>query len=284
MNNEDDIKLCFLDTSLIDTSDFFGASELLRAYDIANEGKLRHEYYTTEYLLHGKLDIEGSSRTVSLSELRKEGLFDLMPELDDEQRKPKLWSGVNELRKSVAVTNRPISVQDGSVALWIGSLFAGAFTMPMMVALLSLRRRALDDERFLRVVRELAGRDTYYLIVSKSGAANKLSDPKRDFTAPHWTHSANTVNAPEVINFERMMSEAFYEMRKLEAKRVVEVDELEVGLSGLSVASGETSQQSKSRSGQGADNENEGADKSGEDEVSSSARGGLRVYLGYRGI
>lgn len=158
VSDEDDLRICVLDTSLIgDTSRFIRASELLSSYMIEDNRKLPHKYFTTEYILYGGLNIEGSSRTVSLSELRGEGLFDLIPELDDEDKKPQLWLRVDELRRSIARTNCPVSVHEGSLALWIAFLFGGAFTMPVMIALLSVRRRKLDDERFLRIVRDIAG-------------------------------------------------------------------------------------------------------------------------------
>lgn len=80
-----------------------------------------------------------------------------MPEFDDEEPKKFLWLRVDELRNTMATTLTPISGIDGGLALSIASLFGGAWTMPVMVALLSLRRREPDDARFLRLLRAFGG-------------------------------------------------------------------------------------------------------------------------------
>lgn len=145
---ECDVKLCMLDTSTLDTTPFFPAPDLIRIYHIpeyANDSKLRYPYYENEYLSHGQLCVEGMSSTVSLATLREEGLLDLIPWLDDESEKHLLWLRVHKLRGSLFATQTPISAREGSLALWIAALFGGMMTMPMLVALLSLRKRSPED-------------------------------------------------------------------------------------------------------------------------------------------
>ena len=97
---------------------------------------------------------------MSLSKLREEGLFELIPWLDDEKHKIYLAGRVQNLRGSLFNVPHPISAKYGALALWIASLFAGdsgELVMPMFIALLSLWRRNPMDERFLRIVQTYAG-------------------------------------------------------------------------------------------------------------------------------
>lgn len=145
-----------LDTSKIETRSFFAASDLLRIYRIPDEGKLAHRYYTTEYLYHGGLFVHGSSSTVSFNLLCEYGLFRLLPELDDRRFKPLLCKTVEHLRITMVPVPSSVAPTEGRTALQIASLFDKDFTMPVMVALLSLRRRAPDDEYFMKLVSDYA--------------------------------------------------------------------------------------------------------------------------------
>lgn len=152
-----DVQICVLDTSKIETCSFFAASDLLRIYRVPDEGKLAHRYYNTEYLYHGGLFVHGSSSTVSFNFLREYGLFSLLPELDDPRYKPLLCKTVENLRVTMVTIPRPVAPIEGRTALQLASLFGTEFTMPMVVALLSLRRRAPDDAYFLKLVTDYAG-------------------------------------------------------------------------------------------------------------------------------
>lgn len=155
--HDQDVQICVLDTSKIETSSFFAASDLLRIYKVHDEGKLAHRYYIAEYLYHGGLFVHGSSSTVSLNHLREYGLFSLLPEMDDNRFKPGLCKTVESLRNTMVSVSRPVNPIEGRTALQTASLFGKDFTMPMMVALLALRRRAPDDLSFLRLVSDYAG-------------------------------------------------------------------------------------------------------------------------------
>ena len=152
-----DVQICVLDTSKIETCSFFAASDLLRIYRVPDEDKLAHRYYEAEYLYHGGLFVHGCSRTVSLNLLREYGLFTLLPELDDLKFKPDLWKTVESLRITMVSVLRPVAPIEGRIALQLASLFEKDFTMPLMVALLSLRRRAPNDSHFLRLVSDYTG-------------------------------------------------------------------------------------------------------------------------------
>lgn len=152
-----DVQICVLDTSKIETCSFFAASDLVRIYRVPNEGKLAHRYYVAEYLYHGGLFVHGSSSTVSFNLLREYGLFSLLPELDDLEFKPKLCIAVETFRVRTVSVLRPVAPIEGQIALQIASLFEKDFAMPLMVALLSLRRRAPDDGNFLTLVSNYAG-------------------------------------------------------------------------------------------------------------------------------
>ena len=152
-----DVQICVLDTSKIETCSFFAASDLIRIYRITDEGKLAHRYYVAEYLYHGGLFVHGSSSTVSFNLLREYGLFNLFPELDALEFKPKLCIAIESFRLRMVSVLRPVSPIEGQIALQIASLFEKDFAMPLVVALLSLRRRAPDDENFSKIVSNYAG-------------------------------------------------------------------------------------------------------------------------------
>lgn len=152
-----DIQICVLDTSKIETSSFFAASDLLRIYAVADEGKLAHRYYIAEYLYQGGLFVHGSSSTVSLEILMKHGLFNLLPELDYPEWREKLCNAVEHFRDIMFSATLAITRVEARIALQLASLFEKQFTMPVMVALLSLRSRDPDDSKFLTLVADYAG-------------------------------------------------------------------------------------------------------------------------------
>ena len=152
-----DVQICMLDTSKIEKCSFFAASDLLKIYRVPDEGKLAHRYYTAEYLYHGGLLVHNSSSTVTLNLLREYGLSSLLPELDDLGGKSFLYKTIENLRGIMVSVSRPIAPIEGRTAIQIASLFEKEFSMPVMVALLSLRRRASDDEYFLKLVADYAG-------------------------------------------------------------------------------------------------------------------------------
>ena len=118
-----EVQICILDTSKIETCSFFAASDLLRIYNVPDEGKLAHRYYTAEYLYHVGLFIHGSSSTVTLNLLRECGLFSLVPETDDADWKMMLCKAVDHFRNKMFSVSRPVTSDEGRPALQIASLF-----------------------------------------------------------------------------------------------------------------------------------------------------------------
>ena len=79
----------------------------------------------------------------------------LLPDLNDPEFK--LCKVVENHHLKMVSVLRPIAPIEGRTALQLASLFEKDFTMPVMVALLSLSRRSPDDEHFLKVIA-----DTWY--------------------------------------------------------------------------------------------------------------------------
>lgn len=214
-----DVQICVLDTSKIETCSFFAASDLIRIYRVPDEGKLAHRYYVTEYLYHGGLFVHGSSSTVSFNLLREYGLFNLLPELDDLEFKPKLCIAVENFRVRMVSVSRAVAPIEGQIALQIASLFEKDFTMPLMVALLSLRRRAADDGYFLRLI-------------------SNYAEPSRDFTGifPQNRDTSTEAEAPELANFGLLMSTAYAVMQRMQSTTSDETAELGNALDALSAS------------------------------------------------
>ena len=154
---ERDVKICVLHTSKIDTRSFFAVSDLLCIYKVADRDKLTHRYYSAEYLYHGGLSVHGSSSTVPFNRLRECGLFSLLPEMDDPTWKSSLWNAVARFRNVMCSVPQSIAQGECRAALRLASLFEKELRMPVMVALLALRRRDPDDSSFLTLVVDYAG-------------------------------------------------------------------------------------------------------------------------------
>ncbi|CAD6576172.1 MAG: hypothetical protein ASARMPREDX12_007780 [Alectoria sarmentosa] len=212
-----DVQICVLDTSKIETCSFFAASDLLRIYRVPDEDKLAHRYYEAEYLYHGGLFVHGCSRTVSLNLLREYGLFTLLPELDDLKFKPDLWKTVESLRITMVSVLRPVAPIEGRIALQLASLFEKDFTMPLMVALLSLRRRAPNDSHFLRLVSD-------------------YTEPSRDFSWIIPPYRVNSAEAPELTNFAQLMNKAYVGTVRTKSQGLDETTELGSALDALSAS------------------------------------------------
>jgi len=157
VSQECDIKICLWERDAAGNP-IYPASNLIEFYRLPSEGVLRPEYHITEYLSHGKIDVKGCSSTVSLEELRRAGLFDLMPELDDENTKHDLFTRVLTLRSTILTTPIAISDFESKTARGIASLFARQYTMQAMLALLSLRLRDCEDAEFINMIQHDASK------------------------------------------------------------------------------------------------------------------------------
>ena len=156
-STEHELRVCVLDTSRFNTSTFFPAPRLIQEFDLSASSDVVHEYHTTTYLAHGSLNVRNCSSTMSLACLRDNGLFDLMPALDDESSKQRLFSRVQDLRQTIVSATIPLSPAMCQDAFQVASSFDPEWWMPMMLAFLALRGLPLDAEVLVRFIRELAG-------------------------------------------------------------------------------------------------------------------------------
>ena len=92
------VRICILDTWKLETKPFYPATLLLKACNISNTGKLRHEFFTTEFLLIGKLEVYGCCGSVSLSDLIDGGIFEVLPQLNKPKGKGLLVITLNNIR------------------------------------------------------------------------------------------------------------------------------------------------------------------------------------------
>ena len=215
VSDEHHIKLCVLDTSSLDTYVFLPAPGLIAKYDLLINTEARRRYHDDEYLVHGKLDVDGLADTVSLATLRAEGLFDLVPELDEEEDKPRLRRRILQWRTRLCNAPMPISPKDRGLALWIASLFGTGLTIPMLIALLSLRGRPLVDKSFLRVIRIFPGKliePTERTLPCKG--ADITTDSARTFRALYPHYRGSYTAAPEQFIFTDVMNEVYHEVNK----------------------------------------------------------------------
>ena len=155
---EHELKVCVLDTTRFSTGTFLPALQLIQTYGLSAFKDCMVPYHSTEYLVHGSLNVRNCSRTVSLACLRENGLFDLMPELENESWKQYLFLRVQNLRQTLASTVIPFCQGTFHNALRVASSFGDEWTMSMMMALLALRGKFQSSEVFLQLIRESAGK------------------------------------------------------------------------------------------------------------------------------
>ncbi|KAL9072550.1 MAG: hypothetical protein Q9161_003562 [Pseudevernia consocians] len=117
----------------------------------------------------------------------------------------------------MVATPRIVAAIEGRTALQVASLFDNEFTMAVMVALLSLRRRASDDGYFLKLVADYA-------------------EPSRDFTEIILPYRGTSTEAPELANFAHLMNRAHSETMRMISKDPDETAELGTALDALSAS------------------------------------------------
>lgn len=144
-----DVCICVLDTRKLSDVSIYPATSLLRVYEIENKGKLKHEYYLGEYLVHGSIEDSSCFEVVSLQHLKQCGLFRHFSELDEEHGKRFLYRRVLELRSTYFLQPTPVTSSEILSLTKLGALFGEKFALPITVAFLSLRLRSLKDEYVL---------------------------------------------------------------------------------------------------------------------------------------
>jgi hypothetical protein len=90
-------------TRKIARGSFLPASILMIYFGIETVDKYNYtpEDLRDEYLSQGTVDIYARSTTTTLVALIRDGLYDLIPELNIESKKTFLWSRVKELREEL---------------------------------------------------------------------------------------------------------------------------------------------------------------------------------------
>lgn len=122
VSKEWDIKICLLNNRVANVSTY-AASDLIEVYDLPSEGECHPEYHTNEYITHGHIFFDECASVVSLERLRAAGLFELVPELDEEGKKHQLYLRVHELRRMLFLNSSSLSRLDCQVALRTASLY-----------------------------------------------------------------------------------------------------------------------------------------------------------------
>lgn len=151
----DDICLCVLDTSLLPRGTFIPAGTLMVAFGIETVTKYNYtpEDLCDEYLPQGSVNIQSKSATTSLDSLINSGLYDVIPELDVNEKKRYLWRRVQELRTQLFAEAMPASSEEIDQARRLAiTCFGGEFTQPMLIMLLALRKRLMRDPLILNEI------------------------------------------------------------------------------------------------------------------------------------
>lgn len=172
--------------------------------------------------MHGSLNVRNCSKTVSLACLRENGLFDFMPEFDDEFWKQRMFLRVRNLRQTLASTVIPLSQETCQKALRIASLFGEEWTMAIMMAFLALRGTLQNSEVLLQLIRAFTGKLSRNAHLPRT-LTHYTSEPKRDFLHPLPPYEGHYVDAPELAHFVEMMNWGYTEMQKI---RLCESDAL----------------------------------------------------------
>lgn len=172
--------ICVLDTRKLINSSIYPATSLLQACEVKNEGKLQHEYYVTEYLLHGALENANSFSVVPLEILERQGLFQQFPELNDERESRYLYRRVQHLRQLFFGRTWSVTDEETKAFRKMAECFGDdEFIVPVTAAFLSLRHRGKLENNVLEKIPIGSGRIRF----------------------PPWTPF-------DVAGFERLQSEA----------------------------------------------------------------------------
>ncbi|KAK4692504.1 hypothetical protein P7C71_g4717, partial [Lecanoromycetidae sp. Uapishka_2] len=210
VSSETYINICLLDTHAAKMK-AYAASDLIGVYKLSGDD-FHDEYHTNEYTAHGQLDVRNCSSTVTLEKLRTDGLFELVPELDEKGEKHYLFLRVQYLRQTLFSNPSAITNAEGQTAMRVASLFRKQYALPAMIALLSLRLRRPEDAEFVRLVQE-------------------VGVPLRDCLTPYRDTELSVQSAPEVVNFGDLMKAANLLMSKVRSEASTELLRLGTTLS-----------------------------------------------------
>jgi hypothetical protein len=143
-----------VDTWKMAETAFYHAETLLKIYEIPDEGKLQHRFYTAEYLTVGAVNMNAcNSDVVLFHDLVKDGLFKLIPHLDCPTQRSGLWLPVANIREIYFNTPTAISQQDMEIARALARNICQSLSLAFLVNLLALQKRQKRDELFSTVIR-----------------------------------------------------------------------------------------------------------------------------------
>ncbi len=169
-----------LDSRKSVNNSIYPATSLLQVYEVKSEKKLRHEYYATEYLLHGALENANSFSVVALEILERQGLYQQFPELNEERRSEDLYLRVLYLRRLFFGRTWTVTDEEVKALRKMAECFSDdELVVPVTAALLSLRRRGNLKDNVLEKILIGSGRTRF----------------------PQWTPF-------DVAGFEKLQSEA----------------------------------------------------------------------------
>jgi hypothetical protein len=131
---------------------------LLQAYNIESTGKLRQDYYYSEYLLQGRL-YSDIIVTTSLDKLIAYGLYKLYPLFAEVAQKRQLCLRVLQLRETFRDTPKELTNKDIIIAERIAdSCFLYIDIRPeIIISLLSLQPQYRLEPRILGAFRQPLG-------------------------------------------------------------------------------------------------------------------------------
>jgi hypothetical protein len=158
-DNPANVLICILDTWKMGAETFYHAESLLDLYSVPNEGKLRHHYYTAEFLSKGALNLSPghSSDVVSFSNMVDSGLYNLVPHLRP-GCEPQLCIPVSNIRATYFNIPTQISEQDIQIASRLAQFMCTYLELPFFTNLLSLQKRDAEDELFKAGWKALIGK------------------------------------------------------------------------------------------------------------------------------
>jgi len=117
----------------------YPAPDLCRAFDVPILGATRHDRLIHEYLFHGALENAGCYEMIPFDKLLDVGLYEWFPELYFVQKT--LWVRVVVLRASLFNKKAtPIGLKDVDMTKKLGTCFSRAFTLPMTVAFMTMKK------------------------------------------------------------------------------------------------------------------------------------------------
>lgn len=147
LKGQADVQLALVDTSKFPPGTFIPTTTLLEHLGLSEQvdPNLKHDYHEVEYLAQGTLEVYGFCQVVPWDILLRNGLFELVPELDEPPYRYKLLSRVRELRRIWYSDEITTSDSELEQARTQALCFGGEWYLPMVVWFLALKARPQQD-------------------------------------------------------------------------------------------------------------------------------------------